>query len=42
MNRHGLPVVDKDKCVACNNCVMACALKQEMIAQGRWATLFYE
>ena len=26
MDRHGLPVVDEDKCVACNDCVEACPL----------------
>ncbi|MEZ5276894.1 MAG: (Fe-S)-binding protein [Opitutaceae bacterium] len=26
MDRHGLPVVDEDKCVACNDCVVACPL----------------
>jgi Na+-translocating ferredoxin:NAD+ oxidoreductase subunit B len=26
MNRFGLPVVDEDKCVACNDCVVACPL----------------
>jgi Fe-S-cluster-containing hydrogenase component 2 len=26
MNRFGLPVVDEDKCVACNDCVEACPL----------------
>ena len=26
MNRYGLPVVDEDKCVACNDCVVACPL----------------
>lgn len=26
MNEHDLPVVDEDKCVACNDCVVACPL----------------
>jgi Na+-translocating ferredoxin:NAD+ oxidoreductase RNF subunit RnfB len=26
MDRHGLPVVDEEKCVACNDCVVACPL----------------
>lgn len=26
MNRNGLPVVDEEKCVACNDCVVACPL----------------
>ncbi len=26
MDTHGLPVVDEDKCVACNDCVVACPL----------------
>ena len=26
MDRHGLPVVDEDKCVACNDCVEVCPL----------------
>ncbi len=26
MNRFGLPVVDEDKCTACNDCVIACPL----------------
>ncbi len=26
MDEHGLPVVDEDKCVACNDCVEACPL----------------
>ena len=26
MDQHGLPVVDEDKCVACNDCVVACPL----------------
>ena len=26
MDRNGLPVVDEDKCVACNDCVVACPL----------------
>ncbi|WP_238710381.1 (Fe-S)-binding protein [Oceanipulchritudo coccoides] len=26
MNRFGLPIVDEDKCVACNDCVVACPL----------------
>ncbi|HSH08740.1 MAG TPA: 4Fe-4S binding protein, partial [Oceanipulchritudo sp.] len=26
MDRHGLPVVNEDKCVACNDCVVACPL----------------
>lgn len=26
MDEHGLPVVDEEKCVACNDCVMACPL----------------
>lgn len=26
MDKHGLPVVDEDKCVACNDCVEACPL----------------
>jgi len=26
MDRHGLPVVDEAKCVACNDCVVACPL----------------
>lgn len=26
MDQHGLPVVDEDKCVACNDCVEACPL----------------
>jgi len=26
MNEQGLPVVDEDKCVACNDCVLACPL----------------
>lgn len=26
MDRHGLPVVDEEKCVACNDCVEACPL----------------
>lgn len=26
MDRHGLPVVNEDKCVACNDCVEACPL----------------
>jgi len=26
MDHHGLPVVDEDKCVACNDCVEACPL----------------
>lgn len=26
MNEFGLPVVDEDKCVACNDCVLACPL----------------
>lgn len=26
MDEHGLPVVDEDKCVACNDCVVACPL----------------
>lgn len=26
MDKHGLPVVDEDKCVACNDCVVACPL----------------
>lgn len=26
MDSHGLPVVDEDKCVACNDCVVACPL----------------
>lgn len=26
MDRHGLPIVDEDKCVACNDCVEACPL----------------
>ena len=26
MNRFGLPVVDEDKCTACNDCVVACPL----------------
>lgn len=26
MDEHGLPVVDVDKCVACNDCVLACPL----------------
>lgn len=26
MNRYGLPVVDEDKCVACNDCIVACPL----------------
>jgi electron transport complex protein RnfB len=26
MDRHGLPIVDEDKCVACNDCVETCPL----------------
>ena len=26
MDKHGLPVVDEEKCVACNDCVVACPL----------------
>ncbi|MFW6354699.1 MAG: (Fe-S)-binding protein [Verrucomicrobiota bacterium] len=26
LDRHGLPAVDEDKCVACNDCVIACPL----------------